>query len=67
MAWLERSRELIRYRELRKLAGSSLDDEDDKSLSELKEQAKELESKERICKLSNEKETAVISVIVLQL
>ena len=49
------------------MAGSSLDDGDDKSLAELKEQIKELESKERICKLSNDKETAVISVIVLQL
>jgi hypothetical protein len=57
----------MRYRELRKLAGSALDEGDDKSLAELKEQAKELESKEKICKLSNEKETAVISVIVLQL
>lgn len=59
----------MRFRELRELAGSSLDggDAEDKSIGELKEQVKELELRARLCKHKDEKDTAVISIIVLQI
>lgn len=58
----------MRFRDLRKLAGSTLSEgEEEKSLIELKEQIKDIELKERICRHSNEQETAIISVIVLQI
>lgn len=57
----------MRFRELRLLAGSQLEEDEDRSLAELKEEVKDLDARERICKQSNEKETAVISLIVLQM
>ena len=44
-----------------------MEEDDERSLAELKEQVKELELKERLCKHNNENETAVISIIVLQM
>ena len=67
VTWLEKSRDLMRFRELRMLAGSQLEEDEDRSLAELKEEVKDLDARERICKQSNEKETAVISLIVLQM
>lgn len=57
----------MRFRELRLLAGSQLEEDEERSLAELKEEVKDLDTRERICKHNNEKETAVISLIVLQM
>jgi hypothetical protein len=43
------------------------EEDDERSLAELKEHVKELEMKGKLCKHNNENETAVISIIVLQM
>jgi len=43
------------------------EEDDERSLAELKEHVKELEMRGKLCKHNNENETAVISIIVLQM